>query len=167
MQYPYSFYETLINDVYSWRQESPANTIQLLAEEVGVRPTVAYNWFEWNEEGDSIKTPIPISKLSDVCNYIGRRNALQVLCNEAGGFFVPHPKVPGKSVLDVFSYLSNCLHGLTGFIDEVRVSYDNDKKFDHREAREIESKANGALAAIAGTVAFVKEKAGTRGDNNG
>lgn len=131
-QYPYHFYEMLINDVHAWRQEDSANTIALLAEEVGVRPNVAYNWFEWNEDGDSVKTPIPVVKLVDVCNYIGRHNALQVLCEAAGRFLCQAPHVDPQDELGVFARLERLHETTVSLSERLRLAW-ADQKITHAE----------------------------------
>jgi len=83
MTFPYSLYKQLNDDIYEWRKESRINTIEVLAETLGVRTTVAYNWFEEVEDAKGNlkpKTPVPLAKVGDICKIIGRYGALHILC---------------------------------------------------------------------------------------
>ncbi|MEE9356470.1 MAG: hypothetical protein V3U75_12845 [Methylococcaceae bacterium] len=131
-----------------------------LADICGVEYHTIARWFRLVAPDDDLKpeTPIPIDKFVLAVKAMKQYRALQIACNELGGFFTLHPHVDPQDELSAFEELDNLHSAMTALSETLRNAW-SDKKITRKELPGITRMAIDAQARAQEIVEWAQEMA--------
>ncbi len=119
-----------------------------VADACNVPYHVATRWFRLIAPDDELRpeTPPPIHKFILAEKAMGQYRALQIACEELGGFFTLHPQVDLKDKLSLFKQVEN-LHRTTIKLSEAFLDAIADNEMTPEELDKIIQTATDNMAA--------------------
>lgn len=114
--------------------------VKALAAQLKLSPALVYKWCQpWDaSDPDSSGARNPLDRLADVLEVTGDVEVVNWLCQKAGGFFTPNPRVDPRHVdTDLLMSTQRLVKEFSDMLEEVSRSIADDGMISSPEAERI------------------------------
>ena len=119
------------------RQAAEPIGVKALAASLRLSPAMVYKWCQESsrDDPDASGARNPLDRLRDIVSATGSTDVVNWLCHEAGGFYVPNPKVPQTSLdTELLVNTQRLVEEFSHLLSTVTRSIENDGRIDPVEA---------------------------------
>ncbi len=142
------------------REAADSIGVKALAARLRLSPALVYKWCQAADpdDPDASGARNPLDRLEEVVEATGSTKVVNWLCHEAGGFFVPNPRVKAESVdTELLVNTQRLVEEFSQLLSTVTRSIENDGRIDPAEADHIRQAWEG-LKNIAETFTVACER---------
>ena len=122
------------------REAAEGIGVKALAAALRLSPALIYKWCQEADldDPDASGARNPLDRLRDIVSATGSTDVVNWLCHEAGGFYVPNPRVPQTSLdTELLVNTQRLVEEFSRLLSTVTRSIENDGRIDPVEADNI------------------------------